>query len=267
MNVLIFEFKNKIKTLILWEIGFAFIAFLFMTFYPTFSKDTEVFDLIIKNYPEMLLKAFGLNREVSLSSVLGFFSFVFSFTQLTLAIQASYYGFSLLTIEQREFTADFLLSKPKSRTDIYLGKLFGTLLLLIVTHLFLWPIQILSIEIFRDGHTYDMMVLLRILLGSFFLSLSFFFISLGLSMLFKKINNVLSMALAISFGTYVLQMLKGIIGGDYLGLFTPFYYYETNQIIASGKLSTDSFLFLGVTCFVGLAYSLFVYRARDIHAL
>lgn len=267
MNVFKFELKNKIKSLILWQFAFASIAFLFMTFYPTFSKDTELFDLILQNYPEMLLKAFGLNREVSLSSVLGYFSFVFSFTQLCLAIQASYYGFSLLTLEQREFTADFLLSKPKSRVNLYLSKVGAVLLTLFCTHVILWPIQILSIEVFRSGHTYDMIILLKVLLGTFFLSLTFFFISLGLSMMFKKINNVLSMALALSFGTYVLQMLKGIIGGDYLGLLTPFYYFDTNRIIASKTLSTQSFVFLIITGIVGVTYSMYVYQRRDIKSL
>ena len=51
-------------------------------------------------------------NNLDMSSVLGFFSFVFLFCQICLAIQAANYGFSLVSVEERELTADFLLAKP-----------------------------------------------------------------------------------------------------------------------------------------------------------
>ncbi len=73
-----------------------------------------------------------------MATVLGFYGFVFLFVQLCLAIQAGNYGFGLVSIEESELTADFLLSKPVSRAQILTGKLLAALTSLLVTALVLW---------------------------------------------------------------------------------------------------------------------------------
>ena len=69
---------------------------------------------MMSSFPKELLIAFGM-VDMDWSTILGFFGLVFVFVQICLAIQAANYGFSLVSIEETEWTADFLLSKPVSR--------------------------------------------------------------------------------------------------------------------------------------------------------
>jgi ABC-2 type transport system permease protein len=88
-----------------------------VSLFPFLAGDAELLRDMMANFPEDLLMAFGMNGT-DLSTVLGYYSFVFLFVQICLAIQASNYGFALVSIEERELTADFLLTKPVRRNRI-----------------------------------------------------------------------------------------------------------------------------------------------------
>ncbi len=88
--------------------------------------------------------------EVDLSTVLGYYSFIYLFAQLCLAIQAGNYGFGLVSIEESELTADFLLSKPVGRPQILTSKLLAALASLLVTTLVVGGISFVAIELFRN---------------------------------------------------------------------------------------------------------------------
>ena len=83
--------------------------------------------------------------SIDLSTVLGFYSFAFLFTQICLAIQAANYGFSLVSIEERELTADFLLAKPVGRTQILTSKLLAALSGLTITNIVIWVLPIYTL--------------------------------------------------------------------------------------------------------------------------
>ncbi len=76
------------------------------------------------NFPPQLLVTFGM-ENMDFSSVLGFFGLIFLFCQICLAIQAANYGFGLVSVEESEWTADFLLAKPVSRTKIMTSQAAG----------------------------------------------------------------------------------------------------------------------------------------------
>ncbi len=63
------------------------------------------------NFPPELKMAFGLER-MDPATMEGYFGLCFYFCQLCLAIQAANYGLGLVSVEEAELTADFLLTKP-----------------------------------------------------------------------------------------------------------------------------------------------------------
>ena len=91
----------------------------------------------LARYPAQMRAAFGLDK-IDLSTVLGFYAFIFVFVQLCLAIQASNYGFGLVSVEESELTADFLLSKPVSRPRVMTSKLLAVFTSLAITDLVIW---------------------------------------------------------------------------------------------------------------------------------
>lgn len=267
MNIFIYEFKTYIKSILIWVISITTLTIAFMAFYPSFGEDTAALDMILANYPEELLKAFGMATGIPLSSVLGFFVFTFAFIQLCLAIQASNYGFSILSVEERELTADFLMSKPVSRRTILISKFCAAFLALLITNACTWLATYFSLETFSNGNPYswDNVVVLLSTIVVFQL----FFLSVGMliTVLMKRVRSVLSFSMALSFGLYMLNALRSIIGGDVLGLVTPYYHFEPGQILQSGNIDWSlAAISIGITG-LSLIFTYLLYNRRNIHSL
>lgn len=75
-NIFKFEFKTLLKSVIIWSVSTGF-DLLMMAFYPTFGKDMDLLNKMMENYPEEMLKAFGMSNAQSLSTVSGFLVFGF----------------------------------------------------------------------------------------------------------------------------------------------------------------------------------------------
>jgi ABC-2 type transport system permease protein len=238
-----------------------------MAVYPTFGKDVAMMDKIMANYPPELMAAFGMNQGLSLSTVLGFLVFTFVFVQLCLAIQASNYGFSFLSVEEREYTADFLMTKPVSRQTIIVQKFLAAFLALVLTNVIVWIGTYAAVELFRDGNTYDLGKL--ILLLSSTLLFQMFFISVGMliSVSLKKIRSVLSYSMALAFGLYVVNAIRNVIGGELLGLVSPFYHFDPGYILDKGSYNTPLVAISLVVIVGSMVTSYVLYIKRNIHSL
>ena len=267
MNIYKYELKSYLKSIIIWSLSISALLFVFMAFFPSFSTDTKMMDSILKNYPEEMLKAFGMNTGLPLSSIPGYFVFIFAFIQLCISIQASNYGFSFLSIEERELTADFLMSKPVSRPSIFISKLFAAFTALTITTILIAITTFASIEIFKGDESYN--VNNMIILLSTIVLFQLFFLSIGMiiSVLVKKIRSVLAFSIGLSFFLYILNALKNIIGGDILGLITPFYHFEPSYILQYGKYNFNMTIVCLLIITVSISTSFYLYKKRDIHSL
>ncbi|WP_461205301.1 ABC transporter permease [Clostridium sp. DL1XJH146] len=267
MTIFKYEFKLYVKSIIIWSLAVWGMLFMCMAIFPSFSADTAMVEKMMENYPEEMLKAFGMNSGVSLSTVLGYFIFIYAFIQLFLAIQASNYGFSCLSIEERELTADFLMSKPVSRTNIIISKFLAALLALTITNLLVWAGTFLSIELFRDGKAYDAGKVMLLLGTNVLFQLFFLSVGMIISVSVKRIKSVLSYSMALAFGLYMLNSLRSIFGGELLGIISPFYHFDPAYILDKGEINLPM---VGVSIFViivsiGISYVL--YNKRNIHSL
>ena len=267
MNIFSFELGMYRRSIITWSLSIVALIMLFMTFYPTFSADTKMFDQILENYPEELLKAFGMNSGMSLSSVLGFFTFVFAFVQLCVAIQASNYGFHFLSVEERELTADFLMSKPVSRTRIIVSKFLAAFTALTITNAFIWTGTFASLALFGGGNEYEARNLILQLVSTTFFQLFFLTVGMVVSVSVRKVRSVLSYSMALAFGLYVINGLRAIVGGKALGLLSPFYHFDPGYILTNGKYDVPMLLMnIGVIVAAGAA-SYYLYLKRNIHSV
>ena len=267
MNIFTYEFKTYIKSILIWSLSITGMLVLFMSIFPSMAADATLMDKILENYPEAMLKAFGMSDGLSLSSVLGYFAFIFAFVQLCLAIQSSYYGFHFLSVEERELTADFLMSKPVSRQQIITAKFLAAFASLQITNLFVWIGSFGSIMLFKDGHEFDLGNLIILLLSTILFQLFFLSVGMIITVLSKKIRSVLMFSMALSFGLYILNAVKGVIGGDILGIITPFYHFDAAYILEHNKYNIPMVSISVGIIVVSLVSSYFLYQKRNIHSL
>jgi len=266
-NIFKFEMKHHLKSVLLWLLGITLIQLMMMALFPTFANDSELVNKMLENYPEELLKGFGMDSAMSLSSITGFLVFAFSYVQLCLAIQSSYLGFSILSKEERALTADFLISKPVKRSSIISAKLLAALLSIFITLIFTFFITLISIELFKGDSTYDVKSIIWLFISMHFFQWLYLAIGLVISVSLKKIKNVMSFTLALSLGTYILNALKAIIGGDALGWFTPFYYFDLSYTLANNGFRTLEFLVSIALMTAAVLATYILYTRRNIASL
>ena len=267
MNIYIFELKTYLKSALLWSAAISAFIFMVMSFYPGMMSDAELMDQVLASFPEEFLKAFGMAGAISISSVVGFFAFAFVFVQLLLAMQSANYGIGVLSVEERELTADFLMTRPISRTRIILSKFLAVMTALTITNLFVWLSSIGGILIFNNGNEYSFKTISLILSANILFQLYFVSIGMIISVLVKKIRSVLSFSMALSFGMYAIFTIGEVLDTVNFGVISPFYHYDPSYISLHGKYNLMMTLLSCVIIAVCFGLSYILYRNRNIHTV
>ena len=265
-NIYKHEFRARLKSVMIWSLGLTFLVLFFFAMFPIFADQAALMNEFLARYPQELRAALGMDR-MDLSTVLGFFTFIFLFVQLCLAIQASNYGFGLVSIEESELTADFLLSKPVSRPQVLTSKLLAALSSLTITNLVVWVSSFIGISLFREGREYAASTLLLLLLSIVIFQLFFLSVCLLISLLVKRVRSVTPYALGLGFGAYVLSAFSGILGDVKLELITPFKHIDPAYIVQHSAYDTPLLLLNMAITLVALAASYRLYIRRDIPAV
>lgn len=265
-TIYLHEVRTRLKSVMIWSVSITILIFFFSSMFTIFADQAALMNEFLAKYPPALKAAFGMDR-MDLATMLGFYSFVFMFVQLCLAIQASNYGFGLVSIEESELTADFLLSKPVSRTQVLTSKLLAALTSLAITNLAVWVTSFVAIELFRGGHEYEPGTLILLLLGIVFFQLFFLSVGLVISLLVKRVRSVTPYALGLGFGMYVLSAFSGIFGDVKLELVTPFKHLDAPYIVQYGAYDAPLVLLNVAVTVIALAASYWLYTRRDIPAV
>lgn len=263
MNIYKHEFKMNVRSVIIWSGSIALAIFVFMSLFTSISGDAALMNEMLSRFPEELLIAFGMNN-IDLSTVLGFFGVAFLICQVCLAIQASNYGFSLVSIEERELTADFLLAKPVGRTQILTSKLLAAITSLTITNIVVWISSIFFINLYSEGKPIDTKALLLLLASIIMFQLFFLTVGMLISLLVKRVRSVTSFSMALAFGMYVLSAFSGMLGEETLDLITPFKHFEPNYIIKNAAYDLPLVLISVSVIVVSAVGSYVLYNRRNI---
>lgn len=265
-NIFRHEFHLRLRSVAVWSLGVAAIVGIFFSFFLTFADQAALVDQMLQNFPPQLKAAFGIDR-VNLTTVEGFYSYVFLFAQLCLAIQAANYGFGLVSIEETELTADFLLSKPVSRARVLTSKLLAALASLTITNAVTWGISFLAIGAFRGDHKYEPKALLLLLASIVIFQMFFLSVGLVVSLLVRRVRSVTPYGLGLGFGAYVLSAFSGLLGDVKLELITPFRHLDAMRIAQEQAYDVPLVLLNVGVSVVCLALSHVLYVRRDIRAV
>ncbi len=263
MNIFKHEFKTKLPSVLTWSLSIAALIFLFMSLFSNFSANAALMDQMTESFPEELLIAFGM-QDMDMSSVLGYFAILFVFCQICLAIQAANYGFGLVSIEESEWTADFLLSKPISRSRILTTKLLAAVLSLALTEAFAWVCSILAVNLFRSGQDFQMSALVSLLSSMSVFQLFFLTVGMLISLLVKRVRSVTPFSMGLVFGLYALNAFGSMIGEQSLEVISPFKHFTPNYIIRHAAWEMPLAM-ISVACVViSIIASYLFYQKRNI---
>ncbi|MEE9389709.1 MAG: ABC transporter permease subunit [Candidatus Aminicenantaceae bacterium] len=267
-NIYFKELKRNRNSFIAWSIFIIAVILMEMGFYRLFMKE-EMLGLM-KTFFENpfwknIMSAFGMSLDM-LTNVLGYYA---ARSAIYIILLGTFFSIMLagkiLALEEREKTAEFLLTKPVTRLEIVRSKLavfFTYLLLLNVIILF---VGFIGLEIFKGDSDYRPVAFLIHSFYSFLLMLTFGAIGLFLSLLIKRGRPITNLLIGIVFGGYLIDILSQVTAStDKLGYLSPFKFIDT------GVLRPDYGLeWWRVVYFLGLSLVLItitfvIYKKKDI---
>lgn len=265
MNIYWHELKANRKSMMIWSISLMLLAVLYLSFFPSFSKDAEQFVKILEGYPEAVRIALGVNTA-NFFTLLGFYCFPLAFITLCGAIQAMNLGTSIISKEIRDKTADFLLTKPVKRSEVVTSKLLAAFTTIIITDVFYFTAaSFMAFQVKEADFSFKIFTMLTMTV--LFVQLMFLVIGFIVSVIFQKIRSVLTVSLATVFAFYFLGMLSDTSGETAKRFISPFKYFDTSYILKNASFEGEFLLAEGIIILIAVALSYFIYAKKDIHSV
>ncbi|MBT2679955.1 ABC transporter permease subunit [Bacillus sp. ISL-35] len=265
MNMFLHELKAYRKSTVIWTLSLVALVVLFLSMFPSFSKDAEEFKSLLKGFPVELRKAIGLSVD-SIATLIGFFSYAFLYLKLAGAIQAMNLGTSILSKETREKTADFLLTKPVTRAQVVTSKLLAALVSLFITNIvFIAAALVMASIVSVDDFNKEALFLIAVSL--FFLQLMFLALGIVISAIFPRIKSVISVSLGTVFGFFMLGMISSTTEDEALRYLTPFNYFDSAYITQHASYETSFLLTAAILIIAAIVASYYLYSKKDVHSV
>jgi ABC-2 type transport system permease protein len=233
--------------------------------YQGIVKDAQEFKELLGAYPPAIRAVLGINLDY-ITSLLGFYAFIFSFIIICGAIQAMNLGLSILSKEARERTADFLLVKPVSRSSIVSAKLLAALISIVITNILFITLTVLLANLTNTDFSVKLFIMIN--LSMFFVQIIFAAIGMVISVFFKKIKTVLPLSLGVVFGFYFIGAFLVTDNSDKVErIFSPFKYFDVIYIIDNASYEAFYMIIGAAIVVVSIVASYIIYNKKDIHAV
>jgi ABC-2 type transport system permease protein len=230
------------------------------------AKDAQDFKKLLGGYSPAVRAMLGINLDY-ISSMLGFYSMIFSFITLCGAIQGMNLGVSILSRESRERTADFLLVKPVSRVSVITAKLLAALTIILATNIVFYTASSILANAVKTSD-FNGKLFFMINLTLFFLQVIFFSIGVVVSVFFKKLKSVLPISLGVVFGFYMIGALIATGKNDEMARYlSPFKYFDITHIIQHSAYEASYMITGAVIVVIALIATYVIYAKKDIHAV
>ncbi len=262
MNIYLHEIKMGMKEFLIWTICIIIIVLGFMLMFPAIAKEADKMNAVISKFPAVLVKALGLGK-FNFAEVLGFFGFIQNYVMLAAAIYGMKLGYAVISKEEREYTADFLVSKPVTRNTIVGAKGLSAITFVLSQYvIFTWASTL--IISFITSKTYDFGTL--VVLNASLLLVQFFFLTFGMmvSVFMKRVKTVLPTSMGIVFVFYIIEFLHQSFPDSGLGYITPFAYFNAADILTKGALNSNYLILSLLLSGIFILITHFVFDRKNI---
>lgn len=260
MTLLRHELKQGRNSLIIWTAAIGFLLAVCIFLFPEMKGEmNQVSDM----FSSMggFTEAFGMD-QVDFGTLPGFYAVECgNILGLGGAFFAALCGISALAKEEKEHTAEFLLTHPVGRMRILTEKLLAVVAELTLLNGVILLLAVASIGAIREPFPWKEILLLH--LAYFLLQLEIAGICFGISAFIRR--GSLGMGLGIAGLFYFLNIIANISKqAEFLKYITPFGYAEGSDIVANVSLDIKLVLIGMVFGALGIISAYWKYNRKDI---
>lgn len=260
MTICKHELKRGKISLAIWSIAIAFMLGVCVLIYPEMSSQMgEVSEM----FADMgsFSQAFGMD-QLNFGEFIGFFGVECgNVLGLGGAFFAAILGISALAKEEKEHTAEFLLTHPVSRTRVITEKLCAVVVQIVVLNIIV--IAMTALTVFIIDESVPVKTLALIFVAYFIMQLEIAFITFGISAFLRRGSLGIGLGLAAVF--YFLNIIANLTDEvRWLKYITPFGYTESASIIADHAID-GKYLAVGILFgMIGAVAAFLKYNKKDI---
>lgn len=260
MILLKHELRQGRNTLLIWSGVIAFMLGICIFIYPEMKDQMGDISGVFADMGGFSA-AFGMD-QLNFGGFIGFFGVECgNVLGLGGAFFAALLGISALAKEEKEQTAEFLLTHPVTRENVVLHKLCAVLAQIAILNLLAICITAVSILMIKESP--EAKTLAWLFLAYFILQIETASICFGISAFISQGGLGIGLGMAALF--YFLNIIANLTEqAEFLKYITPFGYTEGADIIAKGSIDVK-YLSVGlVLTAVGIAAAFYWYCRKDI---
>lgn len=260
MTLIKHELRQGWKSLMIWTISIGFFVAICVFMYPEMGKEAENVNDMFSSLGSFT-DAFGMD-QLNLGTLTGFYAVECG---NILGIGGSFFaallGISALAKEEKERTAEFLLTHPVSRIRIITEKLVAVMLQILTMNIVVFGLSIVSVTMIGEEIPWNELCLMH--LSYFFVQIELAGICFGISAYLR--SNGLGIGLGIAIVMYFLNIIANISdSAKFLKYITPFGYVEGADILADKSLDVGKLILGMVFTITGIALAYRKYTRKDI---
>jgi ABC-2 type transport system permease protein len=237
MHLFLQELKSHRKSLIFWSIGMAVLIAMGVAKMTAYQASGEQINQLFSQLPKVFKVIFGASSDFDLSTARGFFALLFLYIAIMAAIHAALLGSEIISKEERDKTAEFLLTKPLTRSQILTAKFLAGLLNVSILTVVSTLSSVLIVDASNKGPSITNAILL-LMAGMFCIQIIFYCIGIYIAANSSQARSTAQKAAAAVMVGYLIYVLVGIFDSlSWLRIFTPFQYFEAGQLLTHNTLS------------------------------
>lgn len=260
MTMLIHEIKQNKISLTVWTAAIGVLMAVCILIFPEMKEEMDgVSDMFASM--GSFTEAFGMDK-VSFGTLTGFYAVECgNILGLGGAFFAALCAVSVLAKEEKEHTAEFLLTHPVSRVRIVTEKLLAVLLQVLILNAVVYGVSISSIVMIGEEIPWKEVSLLH--LAYLILQVETAGICFGISAFLR--HGSIGIGLGLAAILYFLNLISNISeSAEFLRYITPFGYAEGSDIVAEVSLDTGLILLGLLYGAVGILAAFVKYCRKDI---
>ncbi|MBQ6569610.1 MAG: ABC transporter permease subunit [Clostridia bacterium] len=261
MTVLAHELKRGRAAFIIWTAAIAFLLAVCVLIFPDMKNEMQNMDEMFSSMGS-LTEAFGLDR-LDYGTFIGYYATECgNVLGLGGAFFAALCAVGILGKEEKEKTADFLLSHPVSRVRVITEKLIAVLIQVTALNIVVFAVSAVSAVAVGEDVPWKELSLLH--LAYYIMQLELAGICFGISAFMRK--GSVGAGLGIAALAYFLNIIANLTEkADFLKYVTPFAYCDGADIVSDCALDGGK---IAIGCAIGVICVLAAYlkySRKDIH--
>ena len=261
MTLVKHELRQGKTSFLIWTASIGFLLAICIFLFPEMKGQMESVNDVFASMGSFT-EAFGMDR-LSFGTLIGFYAVECgNVLGLGGAFYAAFCAVGILSKEEKDKTAEFLLTHPVSRKRIITEKLIAVLIQITAMNIIIFALSVGSIAAVGEAIPWEEISLLH--LAYYLLQVELAGICFGISAFLRK--GSAGVGLGIAAMMYFLNLIANIADvAEFLKYITPFGYCEGADIVSSGGLDITLVAIGAVIGIGGIILAYLKYTKKDIH--